>query len=71
LKPAKRLCANVLRRCGRRLTTRWPRSSTTGWSLSDNSGHCWILARDGSVANDPSATLKSRITARSSRHCCR
>src|SRR5450759_3523805 len=28
-----------------RLTTRWPRSSTTGWSLSDNSGHFWILAR--------------------------
>src|ERR1035437_6908620 len=27
------------------------RSSTDGWSLSDNSGHCWILARVDTVAN--------------------
>jgi hypothetical protein len=25
--------------------------------LSDNSGHCWILARDGLSANDPKRTL--------------
>jgi len=25
--------------------------------LLDQSGHCWILARDGSVAIDPTATL--------------
>jgi hypothetical protein len=27
------------------------------WSLLDQSGHCWILARDGLSANDPTATL--------------
>jgi hypothetical protein len=27
------------------------------WSLSGNSGHRWIFACDGSVANDPTATL--------------
>src|SRR5450759_3858573 len=26
------------------------------WSLSGNSGHRWIFACDGSVANDPKAT---------------
>ena len=25
--------------------------------LLDNSGHCWILARDGLSANDPKRTL--------------
>jgi len=29
------------------------------WSLSEHSGHWWVLARDGSVANDPTATLAS------------
>ena len=27
--------------------------------LLDNSGHCWILARDGLSANDPSATWRA------------
>jgi hypothetical protein len=34
------------------------------WSLSDNSGHCWILARVGSVANDPERPSEAMVSGR-------
>jgi hypothetical protein len=34
------------------------RGTATICPLSDNSGHCWISARDGSVANDPKRPLR-------------
>ena len=39
----------------------WPAAGFLPWSgqcpLSNNSGHCWILARNGLSANDPKRTL--------------